>query len=214
MKCPALAGRAFVHNPGCSPICPSPPSSNRTCGFPASGFPESSRLGHSPRCIPSLGLLAQLRSQNRECFRSRANARAVLPSSRLKHTSSKAPSLDRHYPASSLLWASPTPVRNHACGYVFPQGVAVFPASRRASQVPRLIFQRTPSPSTPESPTVAFSRFFTAGTRFHLIWEPDHSQVSVSRPNQVRSRYGLRFRRSRLRQVGSLRLALNWLHVI
>ena len=31
---------------------------------------------------------------------------------RLKHVFSKAPSLHRHYPASSLLWASPTPARN------------------------------------------------------------------------------------------------------
>ena len=196
-------------NPGFSSICPSPPSSNRT-----SGFPESSRLGHSQRRLPLLGLSAQLRPHNRDYFRSRAYAQAGLYPSRLKHASSKAPSLHRHYPASSLLWASPTPVRNHSRGYVFPQGVAASPASRRASQVPRLIFQRTPSPSTPESPTVAFSRFFTAGTRFHHLRQPDHSHLCISRPNQVRLRYGLRFRLSRLRQVGLLRLALDWLHVI
>jgi len=33
-------------------------------------------------------------------------------------------------------------------------------------------------------------------------------------PRAQRRRYGLRFRRSRLRQVGLLRLALDWLHVI
>ena len=135
-----------------------------------------------------LGLVAQLRpqlgdflrqlsrfgrqalSQLDRFFRNRTMVvQAVLPSSRLKPASSKAPWLHGHYPASQLLWASPTPDPGTADGYVFPP--AAWPLRRpgRVSQVPGLIFRRTPSPTTPESPTVAGSRFFTAGAGFTLF---------------------------------------------
>src|SRR3990172_9306367 len=62
---------------------------------------------------------------------------AVFLTFRLKHTFSKAPSLHRHYPASSLLWASPTPPRNDV-----PLCLPVSPLSFwRVSQVPRLFFR-------------------------------------------------------------------------
>ncbi len=41
-------------------------------------------------------------------------------------------------------------------GYVFPSASS----SLRVSQVPRLLFQHTPSPFTPESQTAASTRFF------------------------------------------------------
>jgi len=197
----------------CPAMRPTPPSSNRTCGFPASGSPGSSHLGHSPATSQSwLGLSTQLRPQKDDVFRSRAYAQAVLLSSRLKHASSKAPWLHGHYPASPLLWASPTPGRDHSASYVFLPGVAVSPASRRASQVPRLFFRRTPSPFTPESPTIALSRFFIAGAGFILSGRLA-TLIGVTRPNRVRLRYGLRLCRSRLRPAGLLRPALDWLHV-
>ena len=193
----------------CPAMRPTPPSSNRTCGFPASGSPGSSHLGHSPATSQSwLGLSTQLRPQKDDVFRSRAYAQAVLLSSRLKHAFSKAPSLHGHYPASPLLWASPTPAQVRlpvmsSLGRLAPG---------RASQVPQLIFRRTPSPSTPESPAIAFSRFFIAGAGFILSGRLA-TLIGVTRPNRVRLRYGLRLCRSRLRRAGLLRPALDWLHV-
>jgi hypothetical protein len=46
---------------------------------------------------------------------------------------------------------------------------------RGVSQVPRLVFRRPPSPTTPESPTAASARYFTAGVRLHHLWESGHS---------------------------------------
>ena len=119
-----------------------PPSSNRTCGFPASGSPVSSRLRLSQGFL--FGLLAQLRPQRREFprnfFRFFRNGtflvHAALLSSRLKHTYSKAPSLHGHYPVSQLLWASPTSNKGHSRSYVFPRCAAVFPLPGWVSQVP------------------------------------------------------------------------------
>ena len=142
----------------------------------ASGFRKFHRL--------LLGLLAQLRPQCREFlrdgyspaprkplhhlfrfFRSRTFlVQAVLLTFRLKHSFSKAPSLLGHYPASSLLWASPTPAQAR-----FPVMFSLqLLAPERVSQVPRLFFRRTPSPYTPESPVVALSRFFTSGSGFTI----------------------------------------------
>ena len=79
---------------------------------------------------------------------------------------SKAPSLHGRYPASSLLWASPTPCRAS-------QWLCI-PAARwshslppdRVSQAPRLIFPRALSPTTPEGPAIACACCFTTG----LVW--------------------------------------------
>jgi hypothetical protein len=47
---------------------------------------------------------------------------------------------------------------------------------RGVSQVPWLICQRPPPPTTPESSTAARARCFAADVRFRLIWQVDHSQ--------------------------------------
>jgi hypothetical protein len=157
----------------CRATQPTPPSSNRTCGFPASGSPESSRRRHTPtQPLLWLGPLAQLRPQKGGISRRRTTSvQAVLPSSRLKRTSSPAPWLHGHYPASQLLWACPTPEPDTPAGYVFPGGVWPRTASLsdRVSQVPGLIFRRTPSPITPESPAVAHAHVFTAGAGFSIF---------------------------------------------
>jgi hypothetical protein len=157
----------------CRATQPTPPSSNRTCGFPASGSPESSRRRHTPtQPLLWLGPLAQLRPQKGGISRRRTTSvQAVLPSSRLKPASSPAPWLHGHYPASTLLWACPTPAPDAPSGYVFPHGVwpRVAGRSGRVSQVPALIVRRTPSPITPESPTVAHAHGFTAGAGFILF---------------------------------------------
>jgi hypothetical protein len=46
---------------------------------------------------------------------------------------------------------------------------------RGASQVPRLICRRPPSPITPRSPTAARARCFTIGMRLHHLWEDGRS---------------------------------------
>jgi hypothetical protein len=193
----------------CHAMRPTPPSSNRTCGFPASGSPGSSRLGHSPGAsLPWFGRSTQPRPQKGDLFRSRAYAQPVLLSSRLKHVFSKAPSLHGHYPVSPLLWASPTPAQVRlpvmsSLGRLTPG---------RVSQVPRLFFRRTPSPFTPESPMIASSRFFIISTGFIQSGRLA-TLTGVTRPNRVHLRYGLRLCLSRLRRDGLLRPALDWLHV-
>jgi len=60
-------------------------------------------------------------------------------------------------------------------GYFFPSGGVAGATPCRASQVPRPICQHAPSPITPESPTAAYVRCFTAGTGLHLSWTDGHS---------------------------------------
>jgi hypothetical protein len=153
-----------------------PPSSNRTCGFPASGSPESSRLKHSRQAV-TLRLAFWLSRALHPQFQVRkgAFAQAELRDSRLRHTSSKAPSLHGHYPASLLLWASPTPTVVR---------LPVMSSLRRlapqwVSQVPVTIFRRTPSPYTPERPAIASSRFFTAGFGLHHLRKVGHAHLSI-----------------------------------
>jgi hypothetical protein len=71
---------------------------------------------------------------------------------------------------------------------------------RRVSQVPRLIFLRAPSPTTPRSPAAAVAHCFTASARFHPHPKTDHFPFALTRPKRVHLRYGSRIRRSRLRR--------------
>src|ERR1035437_6249963 len=135
-----------------------------------------------------LGLLAQLLSQQREFvwgsvstrlflqgfvklpfFRNRIFVQAVLLPSYISNASSEAPWLHGRYPASSLLWASPTPCR--------------------VSQVPRLIYSCALVPNHPgrsgeclliTSPPI--SGFILSGGLATF--------TGVTRPNRVRLRYG------------------------
>jgi hypothetical protein len=77
------------------------------------------------------------------------------------------PFAPRSLPASSLLGAGPTPDRSRLWRYAFPpERWSLFSEPlRRVSQVPRLIFLRTPSPTTPEGPAGAFAHCFPAGGR-------------------------------------------------
>lgn len=60
---------------------------------------------------------------------------------------------------------------------------------RRTSQVPRLIFRRAPSPTTPNSPTGSCARLFPVDGRLHQLWKIGHCRLSVTRPKQVRLRW-------------------------
>ena len=71
-------------------------------------------------------------------------------------------------------------------GYGFPPSVRPARCHGRgrpggASQVPRLICRRPPSPPTPESPAAACARYLTAGVRLHPKQEAGRSQDTVSR---------------------------------
>jgi len=126
---------------------PIPPSSNRTCGFPASGFPGNSRLGYTQAVAHLLlRLSAQFLSQIGEflqkaypafrfpgwgnvfqIFREGALAQAVLLSFRQNHVSGQAPWLHGHYSVSLLLWACPTPDQGRRRVMSFPVTVGVGP---------------------------------------------------------------------------------------
>ena len=125
------------------------------------------------------------------------------------------PFAPRSLPASSLLGAGPTPDRGRPCGYLFPPRRWSRRAGppRRASQVPRLICLRAPSPTTPRSPAVACAHCFTTSVRFHPHRKTDHFPFALTRPKRVHLRYGSRIRRSRLRPAGLLPLTLDWLPV-
>jgi hypothetical protein len=84
-----------------------------------------------------LNLLAQLRPQQGFCLsRWGAFAQAVRLAFRLKHASSKAPSLHQHYLASSLLWAFPTPAQYHP---VVMSSSRLFPLSLCPGGSPRFL---------------------------------------------------------------------------
>ena len=70
-----------------------------------------------------------------------------------------------------------------------------------------------PSSTTPEGPPGAHARFFPDDSRLQHLWEIGRPSRSVSRPNQVRFRYGSHLRLPRLRRRGSPRPPLGRLHV-
>lgn len=105
------------------------------------------------------------------------------------------PFAPRSLPASSLLWAGPTPDQATLRLFI-PVGRWLTPP-RRVSQVPRLICPRAPSPTTPEGPTSACTRYFPIGSRLHHSlagWPPS---TGLTRPTRVRFRYGSRVRPSK-----------------
>jgi hypothetical protein len=80
------------------------------------------------------------------------------------------------------------------------------------SQVPRLIFARALSPTTPEGSPSASARCFLDDTRLRLLWQFGRLQ-SVTRPKRVRLRYGSRARLARLRTHHYWIRTLAWLPV-
>ena len=66
-----------------------------------------------------------------------------------------------------------------------PKALAVTPPLRRASQVPRRICPRAPSPSTPESPTTACAHSSSPVSGFIQKGRTGHSQLyPFTRPNR------------------------------
>ena len=66
-----------------------------------------------------------------------------------------------------------------------PKALASYPPPRRASQVPRQICPRAPSPSTPESPTTAPTHASSPVSGFIPKGRTGHSQFyPFTRPNR------------------------------
>ena len=90
---------------------PPPPSSNRTCRFPASGFPKNTSLAGMRR-QSRLGRRAEALPRNevgRSLFWEQCSMCILIPFAR--HVLGRAPWLRGHYSASLLLRAHPTPAR-------------------------------------------------------------------------------------------------------
>ena len=85
-----------------------------------------------------------------------------------------APWLDGRYPASSLLWAPPTPGQDGFHGYWFPLNFAkrfcfqsaALPGLPGSWAIP---FTDAPPPYTPESPAAAHDHFFAADAGFNTF---------------------------------------------
>src|SRR6266571_1864823 len=123
--------------------------------------------------------------------RNRIFVQAALLSSYSSHASSEAPLLHGRYPASSLVWASPTPGQDRSLGYVFPRAVGV----------------RLPFPALPGLPGSSTDLFLRAVPNHRgrsdgclLIASPPitgflilgrlATSISVTRLNRVHLRYG------------------------
>jgi len=125
---------------GVSPVPPcsvsTSRSSNRACGFAASGSPTGFTNRHTaaPDGAPFAGPYSSFRSR-------RALARVAGPTGQTQgawslreHTRSQAPSLRRHYPAATVLRACPPALGGPACP-ARASGWREFPRSAGASRV-------------------------------------------------------------------------------
>ena len=152
------------------------PSSNRTYGFPVSGFPADTHGGACTR--PRFGHAASWRLRERRV--SVSAERSTSTSSVLgKSQSARLPSYSSNSAVGALCSTGITPhPRSYGPlrlptqppdGYVFPSDVAEPPAPRRVSQAPRLICPRALSPLTPAGPMGAHARCFPIGGGLHLF---------------------------------------------
>ena len=105
-----------------------------------------------------LGLLAQLRPQRGETSRSRTYRSSGSPFILIEACSQPGPLAPRALPRfSATMGLSDSRAERPERLCIPAQGLVTWHRSCRASQVPRLIFRRTPSPITPESPMIAHS---------------------------------------------------------
>lgn len=161
-------------------MLPPLPSSNRTCGATASGFPEDThcwtctnvdriRLDQQPVAVAKGRVEFRSRVQDPsgtsfvDCHDSPAGFLRSAGVARLR----------RYYEPLRLL-------RRSEGGYVFPPPVARDGASRAAvAGLPgSWLFCRCPlSPITPESPTAARARCLAVGVRLHRIRAAGHSHA-------------------------------------
>jgi hypothetical protein len=200
-----------------------PPSSNRTCGFPASGSHADSRHGAVWRPRGPLSPVAKPRSQRRTghhpnewILRRGTKVQAEFPSSYPSMSAFRplrSTVITRFFATMSRSDSRPGPTLRL---FIPPRRWSPHQSGappRRASQVPQPICLRAPSPTTPRSPAAACAHYFTTSVRFHLHRKTDHFPFALTRPKRVHLRYGSRIRRSRLRPARLLPLTLDWLPV-
>jgi len=181
-----------------------PPSSNRTCGFPASGSPrcfaaELIELSHST--APSSFGRASVSRQSNHSVAGDSAPSGTLPLLRSTHPA-------RLLGSTIITRFFATMSRSDSRR---PAGVPLcFPTCRsllegrlpgRASQVPRPIYPRAPTPITPESPAGAITCCFPADIRLHPIWEAGHSRQCNEAESSSRD-FGSRVCLARLRTNG------------
>jgi len=142
-------------------------------------------------------------------FRSGHVSVPIRPRHRLtQHVHSKAPSL---HPALAGLpnYYEPLRVPTGSRGtrdYAFPHRVELLRSPRRVSQVPRLVFPRALSPTTPESPACARTRYFHADDRLQRFRPHGRSQlVRITRSRGTRDLLALRLAGS-LNEASTCRL--------
>jgi hypothetical protein len=124
------------------------------------------------------------------------------------------PFAPRSLPASPLLWASPTPGRCRARGYVFPQIVGCVSASTPPGlpgSSTNLSLRAVPNhPGKPSDVLLPLLHHWWQASPSSAGWP---SFIRVTRPNRVHSRYSSQVRFARLRLNGLLRCSLAQLHV-
>ena len=162
-----------------------PPHQTGREGFPHPAFTQT--LAAQPYTgTGRLSSAAQLRSKMRTVpqpcggvsvggLLSKRNSHPLI-----QHVCVPAPSLHGHYPLLRYYEPVRLPTRP-PCGYLFPQDVGSRRLAR-VSQVPRPIGPRAPSPTTPEGPMGAITRYFPIGVRLHHSlagWPPSHC---ITRP--------------------------------
>jgi len=176
-----------------------PPSSNRTCGFPASGSPIDFTNELSSTRLVYQWLRVCLKMDN--YFRSTSFRSSGSPFILIVTQLWRDPLAPWALPRFSATMGLSDSDPNRTGGYSFPRGVGMLSLFGWVSQVPRLIFRRALPPDTPESPTVANACCFTVGCRLRPLWKIGRSRFYLTRPNRVHLRCGSRRCRSRLRTV-------------
>ena len=185
-----------------------PPSSNRTYGFPASGFHVNSR----PQVVHELrhpfNPMAQPGSQERALtqtrglgFRRGTLVQAELPLSYpnvLTFRPLRSTVVTRFPATMGLSDSRPEPLPG-LC--IPPRRWRSNTPPCRASQVPRRICPRAPSTSTPGSSAAASAHCFTTDCKLHPKGKTSYSHfVPFNEAESVRFRYGSRVCLPRLRQ--------------
>ena len=112
---PALSSAGASLVPPCS--VSTPRSSNRTCGFLASGSPTgfTDRPTGTPDSVLFVGPYSSFRDRRTVGWVARPYGQSPGSWSLPQRTRSQVPSLHRHYPASTVLQTCPPPLGGPAC---------------------------------------------------------------------------------------------------
>jgi hypothetical protein len=192
---PARASRDAWHA-----LSPAPPSSNRTCGSPASGSPVSCHQD-----------LVEPPTQNREFggagpwpgaftrirwFTHQAALHSLLGA----HSQSR-PFAPRGLAASSLLWARPTSDRGRATAYVFAATVGSGLRLPTPADLPgsSTFLSVRAVPNHPGSPRACTRSLLPRGCQAAPIPAGRPRTICVTRPNRFRLRYSSHIRLPGLR---------------